>query len=283
MAGKFSDYLDNQWISHLLEGTPFGTPGTSIYVGLSQANPTDTAAGIAEPVGNNYQRVQFTNWTAPANRLTENAVTITFNQASGSWGTITHWFISDALSGGEMICYGDLTSSHTIVAFDTPEIQAGALEVFMKPSTDTTPVGGLTDYVVHAMLNHTFRNIPFAQPVIHCGCVTADIVDTDTGATITEVLTTGGTNYQRVRHGTWAQELVATNPLGPQWDNTGEILFSLADAPWGTLQGKFLADGDVEGAGQLIWYGNFPSGQEVAINANQRLRIPDGDFDCRLQ
>jgi hypothetical protein len=127
--GSFADYLEVELLDHLF-GKGSYTPPT-IYVGLSTADPTDDATGLAEPSGNNYARVQTAaaDWNAASGGATANANAITFNQASGSWGTITHFALFDAASGGNMLAHGALTASKSVGAGDTPSFAAGDLDV----------------------------------------------------------------------------------------------------------------------------------------------------------
>ena len=40
-----SNYLENAWVNHVLRNTAYTTPGTSIYVSLHSADPTDAGSG----------------------------------------------------------------------------------------------------------------------------------------------------------------------------------------------------------------------------------------------
>lgn len=42
-----------------------------------------------------------------------NGADITFDTATGSWGTVTHWFVADAASSGNVLACGALTASKT--------------------------------------------------------------------------------------------------------------------------------------------------------------------------
>jgi hypothetical protein len=91
-----SDYTENKILDHLTGKTSFTKPTT--YVGLSTADPTDDASGLAEPSGNGYARVETSgsDWDAAASGATANAAEITFPEATGSWGTVTHFALFDA-------------------------------------------------------------------------------------------------------------------------------------------------------------------------------------------
>ena len=110
-----------------------GAP-TNTFIALSTANPTADASGLAEPEGASYERLSVTNnvtnWPAAAGASKENGVDFTFAAPSGSWGTITHFAIFDAGSGGNMLDFGELTTPRAIDAASDPvRFAAGALVI----------------------------------------------------------------------------------------------------------------------------------------------------------
>jgi len=126
--GSFSNYLENKVLDHILKTTSFTVP-TNVYVALSTADPLDTAAGIAEPVGNAYARVACNTWDAASGGATANTGAVTFVAASGSWGTITHFALYDAITAGNMLMHGSLTTSKAITTGDTPRFAAGDIDI----------------------------------------------------------------------------------------------------------------------------------------------------------
>ena len=86
---------------------------------------------MAEPSGNNYSRVSASgsSWSSASTGQTSNSQAITFPQASGSWGTITHFALFDADSSGNLLLSGALTTAKDIGAGDTPSFGAGDLVV----------------------------------------------------------------------------------------------------------------------------------------------------------
>lgn len=130
---SFSNYLENEVLDHLFGAATY-TPSGTLYVALNTGVPSDDGGGnFLEPVGNNYSRVAVTNnktnWTTASNGALENATAITFPQATGPWGTVTHFGIYDASSGGNILGSGALTLSKTIVSGDTASFASGALDI----------------------------------------------------------------------------------------------------------------------------------------------------------
>ena len=127
--GGFSDYWENKILDHIF-GKGSYTPPT-IYVGLSTADPTDDGSGLAEQSGNGYARVQTStsDWNAASNGTLDNSSDITFTQATGNWGTITHFALFDAATAGNMLAHGALNQSKSINEPDTARFEAGDLQI----------------------------------------------------------------------------------------------------------------------------------------------------------
>ena len=127
--GGFSDYWENKILDHIF-GKGSYTPPT-IYVGLSTTDPTDAGSGITEPSGNGYARVQTSasDWNTAANGTLGNAGNITFNQATGNWGTITHFALFDTATAGNMLAHGALSQSKLISETNTAKFEAGDLNI----------------------------------------------------------------------------------------------------------------------------------------------------------
>ena len=129
--GSFSDYLEAKILDHITGKTAYTKP--TAYIALSTADPTDTGAGLAEPSGNNYSRVTTagSDWNAAANGSVTNAAELIFGEASGAWGTITHFAICDSGSrgGGNVLASGQLTYQKAVVSGDTVKFAVGALTI----------------------------------------------------------------------------------------------------------------------------------------------------------
>ena len=124
-----SGYYSGNKILELLVGkTAFTTP--TCYVGLSTANPTAEASGLAEPSGGSYVRVETagTDWEAASSGAIQNAEVITFAEATGDWGTVTYFSLFDASTAGNMLAYGALDTPQSIVSGKTARFAAGALD-----------------------------------------------------------------------------------------------------------------------------------------------------------
>ncbi len=144
-AQAFSDYLENKLVDQIFRAQAYTFPST-LYVGLSTAACSDTGFGT-EVTGGSYARVAVTgslaNWAGTQSAgsttastdtggQTSNNNAINFPTPSAGWGTVTHWFIADASSSGNLLFCASLTTSKTINSGDSVSFAAGALTVTVQ-------------------------------------------------------------------------------------------------------------------------------------------------------
>lgn len=138
MAGFTDTYEKN--ILDLIFNAALGA--TTLYLALSTTTPVDAGTNFTEPSGNNYSRVATTtaDWNAAASTtpaVKTNSATKTFNQASGSWGTITYFGIYDASTSGNLILFGALTASKAIGNGDTASFPAASITLQLGDPSDS--------------------------------------------------------------------------------------------------------------------------------------------------
>lgn len=140
MAGAFSDYLEAQ-VLNWLHGTAMPAAPATFYVGLFTAQPGDTGTSGAPSDGTEvsttstaYARVAVTTSTgtsAPSASGTTQQIqitgSVTFPQATASWGTVTGWGIWDASTAGHLLWYGAISPTQAISTNQTPSFNANAL------------------------------------------------------------------------------------------------------------------------------------------------------------
>lgn len=117
---------------------------SNAYLALSQTAIGADGQGIVEPSGNGYERKQIGSPTTAGIQFFPSAATydsdtdtysyannveIHFNEATGSWGTLTHFAIFTAATGGSMLAYGTLTTPITPTADSVPVIRVGNLVI----------------------------------------------------------------------------------------------------------------------------------------------------------
>lgn len=138
-----SDYLENKLIDQIFRGQAFAFPAT-LHVGLLTSAPSDVGGGV-EVAGGSYARVgvaaslaNFAGTQAAASTTastgtggtTSNNAAITFPAPTANWGSVTHFGIYDAASGGNLLFYGSLGVAKTVNNGDAaPSFAAAALSI----------------------------------------------------------------------------------------------------------------------------------------------------------
>lgn len=127
--GSFGNYLEDALLDHVFDKAAYTQP--TIYIALSTADPTDDASGLAEPSGGSYARksTAAADWNSASSGSIDNANAISFVEATGDWGTITHFALYDASTGGNMLAHGSLGTSKAVSSGDTAKFDAGDLTV----------------------------------------------------------------------------------------------------------------------------------------------------------
>jgi len=100
---------------------------TTVYVGLSTASFADDNSGT-ELSGNGYARVSAT-FSAASGGTTSNSAGVEFSAATGSWGTVSHFGIFDASTGGNLLIHGAFTTSKVVASGDILKIATGDLDI----------------------------------------------------------------------------------------------------------------------------------------------------------
>ena len=133
-------YMEHALLQFLFKNNTesFATPGNSIYVGLATAVSSIETGSLTEATFGSYarQQVQASGWTVPAvgtdTQTATNAANIEFPASTGTNNTITHAFVVDAASSGNILFVGELDASKTIATGDIFRINAGNLSIELK-------------------------------------------------------------------------------------------------------------------------------------------------------
>jgi hypothetical protein len=136
-----TNYLERRILHYIFknDSLSFNSPGDSIYVGLATAVSAAETGSLTEATFTNYARQQVTTsgWTTIGDDTTDtqtatNASNIEFPASGGTTETITHVFVADALTSGNILFVGDLDANKTIADGDIFRINAGNLTVELK-------------------------------------------------------------------------------------------------------------------------------------------------------
>lgn len=144
-AQSFSDYVENNTIDYIFRAQTW-TIGANFFVGLSTAACSDSSVGT-EVAGGSYARVSVarslanfagtqsagsTTASTGTGGVTSNNAAVSFATPSAGWGTVTHFFIIDASSGGNLFICQALTASKTINSGDTVSFPIAAITVTLQ-------------------------------------------------------------------------------------------------------------------------------------------------------
>ena len=122
---SFTNFLETELLDHAFGNAAYTAPATH-YLALYTAAPND-AGGGTECTGTDYVRkvVAFTT----SGDTTSNSGAVEYPTAGGSWGTITHVGVFDALTSGNLMAYGTLTASKAIATGDVFRVPIGDLDI----------------------------------------------------------------------------------------------------------------------------------------------------------
>jgi hypothetical protein len=124
MAGNLSDYLENKVLDHILGTTSYTMPA-DVYLALYTATPTDSTSGT-EVAGGSYARKIIT-FNASSSGAATNDITVDFTNMPTC--TVTGVAILDALTSGNILVYGGLGASKSVLSGDTLRISSGDLSI----------------------------------------------------------------------------------------------------------------------------------------------------------
>lgn len=268
---SLSNYAENALLDHIFN-TAY-TAAATLYLALCTADPTDAATGASmNEVANSgsYARTAIAFSAASAKRVTQNG-DVTFPQASGSWGTITHWAIVDnaTYGSGNVLAYGAFTASKSVVSGNTPRVPSTTVYVEVSGNVGVSTANSLLDLM--------FRNQAYSKPATYLALTTATIADTNTGSTITEP---SGNNYSRL--------LVNINGgASPTWDlsvngnvdNTHALTMPTPSGSWGTVVAAAIVS--ASSAGNLLFFDNT-NVVDQAVGNGDTVQFAIGAFDVTL-
>ena len=140
-ANAATNYLERRLLHFLFKNNSlsFSSPGDSIYVGLATAVSAAETGSLTEATFTNYarQQVAAADWTtigadSTDTQTAKNTKAISFPASGGTNNTITHVFIADAATSGNILFVGALDASKTIESGDIFRINATNLTIELK-------------------------------------------------------------------------------------------------------------------------------------------------------
>jgi hypothetical protein len=227
-----------------------------------------------------YARTAITFGAASSRAVAQSAI-VTFPQATGSWGTVTHYAITDSGThgAGNVLAYGAFSSSFAPVTGNTPSVASGQVTVTISASSGE----GFTTALVHNMLNLMFRNTAYSQPATYIALLDTTGADTDTTLT-TAGKEVAGTAYARVLVNKAGGASPAWNAVsGGATDNANAVTFPTVGAGgWSTVVGLAIVDGGTLDAGNVLAYDNDQVVDQTPV-AGDTVSFAVGALDVNIQ
>ena len=126
---SFTNFLETEILDHVFAGAAYSAPATK-YLALFTAISDGEAGSVTELSGDAYARQSVAFSTSGA--TTSNTGAVEFPTATGSWGTVTHVGVYDAVSSGNLMCYATLSSSKAIGTGDVFRVPVGDLDITLN-------------------------------------------------------------------------------------------------------------------------------------------------------
>lgn len=127
-------------------------------------------------------------------------------------------------------------------------------------------MGSKSDYLEDAILDHVLGVAALTSPTVYLALYTVAPTDSTAG---TEV-STSGTGYARI-----AATFAAAS--GGATSLSGTHTFPTATGDWGTVVAWAVMDSDVEGAGNVLYYGDVSPNK--AVNNGDTASFASGECD----
>jgi len=131
-----TNFFESGILNQVFRGISLTLPSTGVYIGLTSGVPTEATPSSDELTGNAYARVHVAtgDWNPPTadgdGHKVENNTAIDFpTAAGGNWGYASGVIITDALSGGNVLMKGALTTPRNILEGDTFRFSSTDLDV----------------------------------------------------------------------------------------------------------------------------------------------------------
>lgn len=169
---SLSNYTEAAILNHLLRATSWTKP-IALYVALFTGDPGEAGSLAQEVTGGSYARVargpSDAAWALPVSgdKTFTNAAAVTFPAPTAAWGTVTHFGICDASTGGNVLASGALDTPTTIGSgAPAPSFAAGDLRIVFS--------GHLSDALIVAIGTHVLRAGSWTAPsAIYAGLLTS--------------------------------------------------------------------------------------------------------------
>jgi hypothetical protein len=161
--GQLTNYLEKKILDHVLKTTSYAPPAT-VYLALFSATPGPTGGGT-EVAYTNYARQPIYFGFASSRSIAQNAQ-VNFPQCGTTGDTAAYWGLYDALTSGNLLAYGALAASKSIVSGNTPTVASGQVTVsFNSGAIFTAFANTLLNWLFAGSYTLAYTGGTGAQPV----------------------------------------------------------------------------------------------------------------------
>lgn len=208
---SLSTYAKTAFMRHIADIMGEYTAPEHVYLCLCTADPTAAGTGASQhevPDALGYERKLITFSAASGRSITQNNA-IWYSKPIVTYGDVTHWSIVDSptYGSGNMLAYGELSETVSMIAYSRPcYIDPG--EVVIGISTESGK--GLSNYLVHSLLNMMFRGVAYTYPDTYLAILIVE-ADDETATVIRGVNECDKIGYSR-------QEIGKFGTSSPQWE-----------------------------------------------------------------
>jgi hypothetical protein len=259
-----TNYFAKAILKHVL-GIESLARGVYLGVGTASPNASDEDSWSAEISGNGYarQRMPFSD---ASGHEASNSTDVWLPEATANWGSISHYGIWTARTGGKLLAYAAFTVSGsaspvTINAGDVLRVKPAKLVMTYAAAT-----GLMSYYLEDHLLNHVFGNVAWSLPTVYVALMTSAPTPGDTGSQLAEP---SGGNYARKQwSGTGGWNDPSISGSNAQSTNKSNLDFNEASASWGSIGQAALTDAS-SGGNWLLAGGFTPS---ISIGSGQQPR-----------
>lgn len=132
--------MTTTYFLNCMAGNVFGTktspaiPST-YYLGLSTTAPNVDGSNVTEPTDTAYTRCELTSLSEPSDGMVQNEESVEFPDSTANWGTVTHFVVYDAQTGGNLLLYGQLNKSRVIQEDSHVSFGVNQLKLTLKNPT----------------------------------------------------------------------------------------------------------------------------------------------------
>lgn len=193
--GSLSDYAENRILNHIFNASQ--TVGGAVYMALCTQDPTDAATGAScfEVANSGAYARKAISFGVPASRRVTQDAQVDFDTATGAWGTVTHWVITDSATwgAGNVLAHGAFSASFSPVLGNTPRVASGQVWI----QIDAIAGYGFTTYLAHKVLGHLFDATVFTSTAGSTFLALLNAASSDAATTMAGQTEVSGTDYAR--------------------------------------------------------------------------------------